>query len=222
MKYIEFDKVTKTYAKGDSPIHAVRDISLEISKEEFVAITGPSGSGKSTMLHLLGCVDLPSSGDITVCGQAVEDLNDRQLTKLRLHKIGFVFQRFYLIPTLNAQENVELPMKEAGLSRADRESKSLALLKKVELEPRATHYPSQMSGGEMQRVAIARALANGAELILADEPTGELDSNNGKMVLDLLLQLNKEGMTVVVATHEDFITKRAKKIIQLKDGQTKS
>jgi putative ABC transport system ATP-binding protein len=180
---------------------------------------GPSGSGKSTMLHMLGCLDRPTRGKVIIDGIDVSKLNEDQLAKIRREKIGFIFQFFYLIPSLTALRNVELPMTFLGNSIKDKEKKSKALLKMVGLEERMNHRPNQMSGGESQRVAIARALANDPQIILADEPTGNLDSKSGKEIMEILVKLNKErGVTLILVTHDPIIAKHAERIINLKDG----
>lgn len=219
MSLIQLDKVSKQYGKGDKVTKAVDNVSLAIEQGSFTAIVGKSGSGKSTLLHLMGCLDKPSSGSIKLAGNDISTLKEKHLTKLRLKKIGFVFQRFYLVPMLTALQNVELPMVEAGLPRKERGEKAKDLLVKVGMENRIDHYPSQLSGGEMQRVAIARALANNADIILADEPTGELDTQSSASIIELLLNLNEEGKTIVIITHETNIARQAKNLIRLEDGR---
>ncbi|UCF08530.1 MAG: ABC transporter ATP-binding protein [Thermoplasmata archaeon] len=217
---IELRDVTKAYSMGGSMIWALNGINLRIEEGEFLSIVGPSGSGKSTLLNIIGCIDSPSSGEVHFDGQVVSMLNDRALTKIRLNKIGFIFQQFYLIPTLKAQENVELPMKEAKLPREEREKRAAHLLAQVGLVERAKHYPSQLSGGEQQRVAIARALANEPSVLLADEPTGEIDSETSDKIVRLLKTLNEEQkVTVIVVTHDAKVAQYADRIITIEDGR---
>lgn len=215
---IELRNVCKDYGKGEAKVKAICDVNLKIKKSESIAIMGPSGCGKSTMLHLLGCLDRPTRGKIFIDGKDVSNLNDNQLARLRREKIGFIFQFFNLIPSFTALGNVELPMIFSRTPK--RKEKAKELLKTVGLEYRFNHYPSQLSGGETQRVAIARALANEPQIILADEPTGNLDSKSGKEVIDVLVKLNKErGVTLLIVTHDNSIAKHAKRIIKLKDGK---
>jgi putative ABC transport system ATP-binding protein len=203
----------------DIKVTALKKIDLKINEGEFVSIIGPSGSGKSTMLHLLGCLDRPTEGKIIFDGIDVSKLNDKELSKIRGEKIGFVFQFFNLYPTLTAIENVELPMIIANKKPDERKKMAGELLKMAKLEKGYDHLPSQLSGGERQRVAIARALANDPLLILADEPTGNLDSKTGKEIAELFVELNKKGKTIVVVTHMVDIAKYAQRIIYLKDGK---
>ena len=198
---------------------AVRDVTLSIIQGEHTAISGPSGCGKSTLLHILGCVDTPSSGTLVFDGKNVSTLNDRSRSLLRLRQIGFVFQRFFLLPMLTAAENVELPQAEAGVPKDERRRRSLELLEYVGLAQRADHRPSQLSGGEMQRVAIARALANRPRLLLADEPTGELDQATGEQVASLLDRVNADGTALVIVTHDPELAGRARRVLTMKDGR---
>ena len=198
---------------------AVRDLTLSIEQGEHTAISGPSGCGKSTLLHMLGCVDTPSSGTLRFDGQDISTLNDRARSLLRLRHIGFVFQRFFLLPMLTAAENVELPQSEAGVGRDERRRRSLELLEYVGLGARADHRPSQLSGGEMQRVAIARALANRPRLLLADEPTGELDQATGEQVASLLDRVNADGTALVIVTHDPDLAGRARRVLTMRDGR---
>ncbi len=223
IKTIRTENLSKTYRQDKINLKALFDINLSIEEGEFVAITGKSGSGKSTLLHILGCIDKPSDGKVFINETETSKMNRKSLTKLRLHKIGFVFQQFYLLPTLSAFENIELPLKEAGISWKSRKEKVAELLEAVGLGERAKHRPGQLSGGEQQRVAIARALANNPRIILADEPTGELDSANGKKILDLLSWVNREyGNTVIIVTHDDSVASRAMRTINIQDGRITS
>ncbi|HEX7456182.1 MAG TPA: ABC transporter ATP-binding protein [Candidatus Nanoarchaeia archaeon] len=216
MVLIEISNLTKIYKSGRSMIHAVDGLNLTVNKGDFLAIVGPSGSGKSTLLQLLGCLDKPTSGDIKIDDKDVTRLNDRRLSDLRQKRIGFIFQSFNLIPTLTARQNVEAAIAKRG--RNDK-TRTLDVLEKVGLAERANQLPSLLSGGEQQRVAIARALINKPEIILADEPTGNLDSQTGKMIFDLLHQLSKsENTTVIVVTHDLSIAGQTNKTYHLKDG----
>ncbi|MSO46159.1 MAG: ABC transporter ATP-binding protein [Acidobacteria bacterium] len=201
------------------PVVAVRDLTLTIGQGEHTAIRGPSGCGKSTLLHMLGCVDTPSSGTLLFGGRDVATLDDGARSLLRLRHIGFVFQRFFLLPMLTALENVELPQAEAGVPKHQRRLRSLELLEYVGLGPRASHRPSQLSGGEMQRVAIARALANRPQLLLADEPTGELDQSTGAQVAALLDRVNADGTALVIVTHDSTLAGRASRVLTMRDGR---
>lgn len=200
-------------------VHALRGVSLEVQGGEYVAIAGPSGSGKSTLLQLIGGIDYPSAGTVEIMGTRLDTLSDRELTRLRLTRLGFVFQRFHLLPVLTAQENVELPMAEAGVTAGERSGRARELLAYVGLEHRGAHRATQLSGGEMQRVAIARALANRPALLLADEPTGELDAATGDEILALFSRLNGDGTTLVVVTHDDRLAAQAGRIIHMLDGR---
>jgi putative ABC transport system ATP-binding protein len=199
-------------------VHAVRGVSLDILRGSYVAIVGPSGCGKSTLLHLLGGLDPPSAGTVEVLGTGLAGLSDSALTRLRLLRLGFVFQRFHLLPVLTARENVELPMAEAGLAPGPRRDRARELLAYVGLEGRADHRATQLSGGEMQRVAIARAMANQPAILLADEPTGELDARTGQEILALFGRLNRDGMTLLVVTHDDRLAQEAGRRIHMLDG----
>ena len=216
---IELKDVRKTYLMDEVSVQALRGVNLSIMTGDFTAIMGPSGSGKSTLLHMIGVLDRPTSGKIYLDGVDISKLKDAELARLRGGKIGFVFQSFNLYPTLTARENIELPMLILEKEKKVRDEKVSALLRMVGLEGRANHLPSQLSGGERQRIAVARALANDPPLILADEPTGNLDSKTGYEVMDFLAKLQKEkNLTIVMVTHEPDIAKYAKKIIRLKDG----
>lgn len=211
--------LAKTYTINGLEVRALRGVSLTVAAGDYVAITGPSGSGKSTLLQLIGGLDHPTSGSISLLGTELDRLPDRDLSRLRLTRIGFIFQRFHLLPVLTARENVELPMAEAGRDRKAREQRSRELLEYVGLGDRMDHRATQLSGGEMQRVAIARALANEPALILADEPTGELDAATGTQILDLFDRLHRDRVTVVVVTHDDRLAERAARRVRLFDGQ---
>jgi putative ABC transport system ATP-binding protein len=211
--------VRRDYAMNGQVVHALRGVSLTVDAGEYVAIAGPSGSGKSTLLHILGGIDAPSTGSVSVEGRRLDQLSDRDLTHLRLTRFGFVFQRFHLLPVLTALENVELPMAEAGIDRAARRARARELLDYVGLASRAGHRATQLSGGEMQRVAIARALANRPALVLADEPTGELDGETGREILDLFRQINRDGATLVVVTHDDQLAAEASRVVHMQDGR---
>jgi putative ABC transport system ATP-binding protein len=210
---------SRVYAMDGHEIHALRGIDLAVRSGEFLAVTGPSGCGKSTLLHLLGGVDLPTSGRVILLGQDTKGLQDRALTRLRLTSVGFVFQRFFLIPMLTALENVMLPMMEAGISKQERERRAKELLGYVGLSERLGHRPSQLSGGEMQRVAIARALANKPSLLLADEPTGELDAQSGQGIGELLKKVSREGTTIVLVTHNPELAVLAGRVLRMRDGR---
>lgn len=216
---IEARSLSKTFPMGGGPVHALRDISVQIAQGEYLAIRGPSGCGKSTLLHILGCVDTPSSGVLLFEGRDVGALPDAARSDLRLRSIGFVFQRFFLLPMLTAAENVDVPQAEAGVPRAERQRRTAELLEYVGLSHRAAHRPSQLSGGEAQRVAIARALANRPRLLLADEPTGELDRANGEHIAELLDRVQADGTTVVVVTHDSSLSERAARRLLMRDGQ---
>jgi putative ABC transport system ATP-binding protein len=211
--------LTKTFPMPAGPVHALRDVSLDISPGEYLAIRGPSGCGKSTLLHILGCVETPTGGALTFDGRDVAALSDPERSALRLRSIGFVFQRFFLLPMLTAAENVDVPQAEAGASRVDRRRRTAELLEYVGLAHRADHRPSQLSGGEAQRVAIARALANRPRLLLADEPTGELDGATGEQIAALLDRVHADGTAVVVVTHDPSIAQRAQRELRMRDGR---
>ena len=211
-------ELRRDYAMSAGIVHAVRGVSLDVRAGEYVAIVGPSGCGKSTLLNLLGAIDEPSSGTLNIAGQRVTGLTDREATLFRLRNIGFVFQRFYLMPVLTAIENVELPMAEAGAGKAERRERARELLSYVGLGERTHHRPTELSGGEQQRVAIARALANRPSLLLADEPTGELDAHTGAEVITLFERLNRDGTTLVVVTHDEELAKAARRVVHMRDG----
>ena len=217
---IDLKSVFKYYRMGDSIVKAVDGIDIKINQGDFVAIMGPSGSGKSTTMNLVGSLDLATKGDIYLDGKNIEHLNESSLAQIRGKKIGFIFQQFNLIPNLTAKENVMLPMLFQGVDEFDREIRAEELLKLVKLEDRKDHYPSQLSGGQQQRVAIARALANNPDVILADEPTGNLDTATGELVMSFLEELNKKGKTIIMVTHDPNLAKEhAKTIYWMKDGK---
>lgn len=211
----------KTYGNEDTAVHAVRGIDITVKEGEFIALFGPSGSGKSSLLHLIGAMDSPTSGDIIFKGEKLSKLNQSKLAELRLKCIGFIFQTFNLIPSLSAIENVALPMQFMGLNRIEANENAKHLLGKVNLPDRLEHLPSKLSGGQRQRVAIARALANNPDLILADEPTGNLDSENGKIIIDLLEKLHDDGHTIVMVTHNPELVERVDRTVYVRDGQLK-
>ena len=215
---LRLDAVERTYHMGGEEVHAVRGVSLAIDAGDYVAIVGPSGCGKSTLLNLLGAIDRPDRGQVYLDGRDVGALGDGEATALRLRRIGFVFQRFHLLAALSARENVELPMSEAGIGRAGRAARARELLAYVGLAAREKHRPPQLSGGEQQRVAIARALANRPALVLADEPTGELDARTGAEIAALFRRLNDDGTTLVVVTHDEDLAAAAKRTIHMRDG----
>jgi putative ABC transport system ATP-binding protein len=219
MALIEARDLTKTYVMGEQTVHALRGVSLEIEEGDFVAIMGTSGSGKSTLMNILGCLDQPTQGVYLLAGEEVDVMTPDQLASIRNRRIGFVFQQFNLLPRTSALENVELPMVYAGVSVAERRTKALAALERVGLTERGNHTPAELSGGQQQRVAIARALVNSPQLILADEPTGALDSQTSEDIMRLLTQLNAQGMTVVIVTHESDIAAWARRKIVFKDGR---
>ena len=210
--------LARDYRMGSGAVHALRGVSFDVDEGEWLAIVGPSGCGKSTLLNLLGVVDTPNAGSLTIAGERVDRLGDAAATAFRLRRIGFVFQRFYLMPALSASENIELPMAEAKLARDLRRVRAKELLGYVGLADRAAHRPSQLSGGEQQRVAIARALANRPALLLADEPTGELDAATGRDMIELFRQLNRDGTTIVVVTHDAQMADAAGRRIHMRDG----
>jgi len=214
--------VSRTYAVGTEPVHALRNVDLDIAPGEYVSIMGPSGSGKSTLLNLLGCLDRATSGSYRLDGLEVGQLSETELSRTRRHKIGFVFQFFHLVPRLSAAENVELPMVFAGIDPAERRARVAAALGSVGLLHRATHRPDQLSGGERQRVAIGRAIVMKPALLLADEPTGNLDTKSGREVIELLERLNAEGMAVIVVTHDPAVGGRARRQIRIGDGEIQS
>jgi len=216
---VEATSISRLFTMPAGAVTAVRDVTLAIAPGEHMAIRGPSGCGKSTLLHMLGCVDAPSSGTLLFDGKDVSGLGDGARSRLRLTQIGFVFQRFFLLPMLTAAENVELPQAEAGAPKDERRRRTRELLDYVGLGARADHRPSQLSGGEMQRVAIARALANRPRLLLADEPTGELDQATGEQVAALLDRVNADGTALVIVTHDPALAERSRRVLTMRDGR---
>ena len=216
---IRAERVGKQYKIGAEPVDAVHNVDLSVARGEFVALMGPSGCGKTTLLNLFGCIDVPTSGALHVFGEDVAGMNERRRAQLRLRRIGFVFQRFYLLPMLTAFENVELPMIENKLARRERNERARNLLERVGLGHRLKHRPHQLSGGEMQRVAIARALSNQPDLIIADEPTGELDRKTGATILALIKELQSGGLTVIMATHDPHAAELGSRVIEMEGAR---
>ena len=216
---VEAQRVSRVFPMPAGPVTALSGVSLRVERADYVAITGPSGCGKSTLLHLIGCVDAPSSGSILFEDRDVAALPERERSRIRLTRIGFVFQRFFLLPMLTAAENIELPQAEARVAAADRRVRTRELLDYVGLSARADHLPSQLSGGEMQRVAVARALANRPALLLADEPTGELDEETGNHVADLIDRVHADGTAILVVTHNSALAARASRRLVMKSGR---
>jgi putative ABC transport system ATP-binding protein len=210
--------LTREYSFGKEIVHALSGVTFDVPAGDYVAIVGPSGCGKSTLLNLLGAIDRPTRGSVVINGTDVARMNDRNATSFRLRNIGFVFQRFYLMPTLSARENVELPMAEAGVTKSDRIARGKELLAYVGLAHRERHRPSELSGGEQQRVAIARALSNHPAILLADEPTGELDARTGAEIIGLFGRLNRDGTTLIVVTHDEELASAASRKIHIRDG----
>ena len=221
-KLIDLKNVSKSYRNGDQELQVLKNVHLEVEEGEFVAIMGPSGSGKSTLMNIIGMLDRPTSGEYYLEGEEVAKLSEKKLAKVRNQQIGFVFQQFFLLSKLNALQNVELPLIYAGVSQSKRKALAEQYLKKVELEKRMHHLPSELSGGQKQRVAIARALVNHPSIILADEPTGALDTKTGEQIMELLTELNREGKTIIMVTHEPEIAAFAKRQIVIRDGAISS
>jgi putative ABC transport system ATP-binding protein len=222
MALIETQDLWKTYVMGSEEIHALRGVSIAIQRGEYVAIMGPSGSGKSTLMNLIGCLDTPSKGSYLLNGKQVSQMNDDELARIRNEEIGFVFQTFNLLPRATALHNVELPLVYAGIAAKDRIERAKAAMAKVELENRMSHRPNELSGGQRQRVAIARALVNNPSILLADEPTGNLDSKTGVEIMALFERLHAGGNTIVLVTHEADIAAHAHRVIHIRDGQVEN
>src|ERR1035437_6769764 len=218
MQIIQLQNIARTYRVGTETIHALRSVSLSISKNEYVALMGPSGSGKSTLMNVLGCLDTPSEGEYILNGTSVSKMTDNHLAEVRNKEIGFVFQSFNLLPRYSALENVILPLVYAGMPKAEREERGKEVLEQVGLTERMNHKPNELSGGQKQRVAIARALVNKPAIILADEPTGNLDSKTSIEIMGLFEEIHKKGNTIILVTHEEDIAKYAHRIVRLKDG----
>jgi putative ABC transport system ATP-binding protein len=219
---VEARNISRVFPMRAGPVTAVADVTLKILPGDHIAIRGPSGCGKSTLLHMLGCVEPPTAGTLLFRGDDVTKLSDRQRSLLRLRQIGFVFQRFFLLPMLTAAENIDLPQSEANVPKAERRQRSQELLEYVGLAARAAHRPSELSGGEMQRVAIARALANNPGLLLADEPTGELDRATGEQIASLLDRVNADGTALVIVTHDPALAERSTRVLSMRDGRIES
>lgn len=219
---IEINKITKLYEMGDEKLYALRGVDLVIEKNEYVAIMGPSGSGKSTLMNIIGCLDTPTSGDYILNGKDVHEMDDDELAEIRNREIGFVFQTFNLLPRSNALHNVELPLVYSGLSRSERLQRAEEALANVGLSDRMNHKPNELSGGQRQRVAVARALINNPSIILADEPTGNLDTKTGEEIMGLIKELNDKGNTIIIVTHEEDVAKHANRIVKIRDGMIES
>ena len=215
---IRLEEVRKIYDAGENEVHALRGVDLTVAAGDYLAIMGPSGSGKSTLMHIIGCLDVPTSGRYFLAGELVSEMSPRQLARVRNERIGFVFQSFNLLPRASVLRNVELPMTYAGMSRAERRARALEALERVSLSDRARHLPSQLSGGQRQRVAIARALVNNPTILLADEPTGNLDTKTGQEILEVFDQLNQRGHIVCLVTHDPNVATHAHRVIRIVDG----
>ena len=215
---IKMEKIWRIFDIGKVQVEALRGIDLTIKEGEFMAIMGPSGSGKSTLMHIMGCLDTPSKGSYTLDGEKIEELDDNKLAEIRNEKVGFVFQSFNLLPYASAYENIELPLIFKGVNSSQRKKKVLEVLERVDLSDRMDHKPSELSGGQQQRVAIARAMVNDPRIVMADEPTGNLDSQSGKEIINLFSDLWKQGNTIVMITHDESIAQRCQRVIHLKDG----
>lgn len=219
MALVELRNVRKTYRMGEETIHALDDITVDIQAGDFMSIIGPSGSGKSTLMHILGCLDSPTSGTIQLDGTMIHNASSRQLAAIRNRKIGFVFQSFNLLPKLNVLQNVELPMVYSGMGGRERRERAMEAMRKVNIDNRAKHRPSQLSGGQQQRVAIARALVNDPRIIFADEPTGNLDSHTGEVVLEMFHKFHEEGRTIILVTHDPEIAAVTPRRLEIRDGK---
>ena len=218
MSLIHLQQISRRYQMGGETVHALREVTLEIQRGEYVAIMGPSGSGKSTLMNLIGCLDTPTGGSYELNGNRVSEMNDNQLAEIRNREIGFIFQTFNLLARSNALHNVELPLIYAGVSAAERRQTALEALTSVSLADRVHHKPNELSGGQRQRVAVARALVNKPSILLADEPTGNLDSKTGTEIMALFEELFRKGNTIIVVTHEEDIARQARRIIRIRDG----
>ena len=216
---IDIDSLTKIYQTGKTDFKALNAVTMKIRKGDFVAIMGPSGSGKSTLMNIIGCLDRPTSGTVIIDGENISIVSDNELAEIRGRKIGFIFQKFNLMPTMTALKNIELPMVFLGGVKADRDRQAADLLGKVGLTKWATHRPAELSGGQQQRIAIARALSNNPSIILADEPTGNLDTKTGEQIMELLVELNKEGKTILLVTHAIALKRFANRVINMLDGE---
>jgi putative ABC transport system ATP-binding protein len=219
---IKISEVTKVYSVGESVVRALDGVSLSIREADFLAIMGPSGSGKSTLMNILGCLDVADTGQYLLRGVEVSEMDEDELSEIRNREIGFVFQMFNLLPRMSVLRNVELPLAYAGTSRRKRRAAAREALEEVGLGPRTHHKPVELSGGERQRVAIARALVNRPSIILADEPTGNLDSKTGEEIMDVIINLNKQGRTIIIVTHDEYVASHASSIIRLKDGRVQT
>lgn len=216
---LKMAEVSKNYVIGEESQCILKDIDLTVKQGEFLSILGPSGSGKSTLMNIIGCLDTPTSGDYLLAGDRVTDMTERELAHIRSKKIGFVFQSFQLLPRLNALDNVQLPLIYAGIPKGERKALAEEMLRRVGLEDKMRHFPNQLSGGQQQRVAIARAISTGPMILLADEPTGALDRKTGIQIMDLFKELNEEGDTIIIITHDVLIAKYAKRVIHILDGR---
>ncbi|MBR6220289.1 MAG: ABC transporter ATP-binding protein [Clostridia bacterium] len=217
--FFKMEKINKFYQMGEERAHILKDVDLSIDEGEYLSVLGPSGSGKSTLMNIIGCLDVATSGNYTLHGQPVEEMTEAELARLRSEEIGFVFQNSQLLPRLSAQKNVELPLIYAGVGPRERRRRARELLERVGLSDRMEHLPNQLSGGQQQRVAIARALAGNPTLLLADEPTGALDQKTGKQVMALFRELNDEGRTIIMITHDMNIAKNARRVVHIIDGE---
>jgi len=222
MKLIQIRNITRVYDMGEEKLYALRGVDLDIEKNEYIAIMGPSGSGKSTLMNIIGCLDTPTSGDYILNGKDVHEMDDDELAAIRNKEIGFVFQTFNLLPRSDSLHNVELPLIYSGVSRAERIKRAEDALTNVGLADRMKHKPNELSGGQRQRVSVARALVNNPSLILADEPTGNLDTKTGEEIMGLFRELNEKGNTIIIVTHEEDIAKHANRIVKIRDGMIES
>ena len=217
--FFQMRGVNKIYPMGDEQLHALKDVNLDVMQGEYLSVLGPSGSGKSTLMNIIGCLDVASSGRYILNGQEIEDLTEAELARIRSQEVGFIFQNSQLLPRMTAQKNVELPLIYAGVSPRERKKRAQEMLKRVGLSDRMHHYPNQLSGGQQQRVAIARALVGNPSILLADEPTGALDQKTGRQVMALFQELNREGRTIIMITHDMNIASFAKRVVHIIDGE---